>query len=152
HRRHVAEAVARLEDAQVAAAALGVARTERREELVRDIGIAQEADRLTAGVQAAALAERDQLLDDRTQVLRLVQRGRDLLVLDESAGEIHEHRLAMLGGAVELPAAIVMTHDLIPLQRPSTALPAASPFPRCCPAASPGFPCPGGGPCRPALP
>jgi hypothetical protein len=75
------------------------------------VGIAQEADRLAAGVQAALLAERDQLLDDRTQVLRLVQRGRDLLVLDESTGEIHEHRLAMLRRAVELPTAIVVTHD-----------------------------------------
>ena len=50
---------------------------------------------LTAGVQAALLAERDQLLDDRTQVLRLGQRGRDLLVLDQRAGQIDEHRLAM---------------------------------------------------------
>jgi hypothetical protein len=43
-----------------------------------------------------------------------VQRGRDLLVLDERAGEVHEHRLAMLGRAVELPTAISVTHDSYP--------------------------------------
>src|SRR6185312_1762008 len=87
HRRHVAEAVAGLQDAQVAAVAAGVARAQRGEQLVGNVGVAQEANRLAASVQATLLAERDQLLDDRTQVLRLVQRGRDLLVLDERAGE-----------------------------------------------------------------
>src|SRR3954463_15981162 len=65
HRRHVTEAEAGLEDAQVAAVAGGVARAQRGEQLVGDVGIAQEADRLAAGVQATPLAERDQLLDDR---------------------------------------------------------------------------------------
>src|SRR3954468_17511603 len=46
HRRHVAEAEAGLEDAQIAAAAARVARAERGEQLVGDIGVAQEADRL----------------------------------------------------------------------------------------------------------
>ena len=36
-----------------------------------------------------------------------------LIGADERTGEIHEHRLAMLGCAVELPAAIVVAHDLI---------------------------------------
>src|SRR5712671_3501194 len=56
HRRGVTEAETRLQDAQVAAVALGVARPQRGEELVGDVGIAQEADRLAAGVQAALLA------------------------------------------------------------------------------------------------
>jgi hypothetical protein len=43
-----------------------------------------------------------------------VQGGRDLLVLDERAGEIHEHRLAMLRRAMEFPTAIIVTHDRYP--------------------------------------
>src|SRR5262249_60470793 len=109
HGGGVAEAEAGLKAAEVTAAALGIARPKRGEELVRHIWIAQEADRLAAGMQAALLAERDEFLDNWTEVLRLVQRGRDLLVLDERAGEVHEHRLAMLRRAVELPTAISVT-------------------------------------------
>ena len=50
-----------------------------------------------ARVQVAALAERDQLLDHRTQVLRLGQGGDDLLVLDQGCRHVGEHGLAVLG-------------------------------------------------------
>jgi hypothetical protein len=57
-------------------------------------------------MQVAALGERDQLLDDRTQVLRLRQRGDDLLVLDQRGGEMLEQRLALVRAAVELAAGL----------------------------------------------
>ena len=60
-------------------------------------------DRLAAGMQVAALAERHQLLDHRPQLLRLRQRGHDLLVLDQRRSHVGEHRLAMFGGAVQFP-------------------------------------------------
>jgi hypothetical protein len=40
---------------------------------------------LAAGVQVAALGQRDQLFDDRAQFLGLGQGGLDLLVLDQRA-------------------------------------------------------------------
>ena len=53
-------------------------------------------------MQVAALAERHQLLDDRTQVLRLRQGRHDLLVLDQRGRHVREHRAAVLGRAIEL--------------------------------------------------
>jgi hypothetical protein len=61
-------------------------------------------------VQVAALAERDQLFDDRTQVLGLGQRGDDLLVLDQRRGHVGEHRFAVLGRAVELAVSVSVAH------------------------------------------
>src|SRR5262249_21984659 len=62
-------------------------------------------------MQAAALAERDELLDDRAQVLRLRQRGDDLLVLDQRGRHVGEHRAAMLGRAVELAVYLAVAHQ-----------------------------------------
>src|SRR5262249_41619917 len=80
------------------------------EELVRHLGVLQGGDRLAPGMEAAALAEGDELLDDRPQVLRLGQRRRDLLVLDQGMAERLEHRLAVARGAAEAAAAHPMTH------------------------------------------
>ena len=46
--------------------------------------------RLTAGVQVAALGQRDQLFDDRTQFLGFRQGGLDLLVFNQA----NRHMLA----------------------------------------------------------
>ena len=62
--------------------------------------------RLAAGVQVAALAERDQLLDDRPQLLRLGQVVMICSCLISAAAMLREHRLAVGGGAAELPAGI----------------------------------------------
>ena len=56
-------------------------------DLVTDLG-----QGLTAGMQVTALGQRDELLDERTQVLRLGQRGDDLLVLDQRGWDnVGEH-------------------------------------------------------------
>ncbi|MCY1558924.1 hypothetical protein D9M68_959010 [compost metagenome] len=52
-------------------------------------------------MQIAALAQGDQLLDDRTQVLGLGKRSNDLLVLDQRGGHICEHGLAVASSPAE---------------------------------------------------
>ena len=113
-RRRIAVAEAGLEDAGIAALALRVARAEHVEELLDDRLVLELRDRLAAGMQVAALAERHQLLDDRTQVLRLGQGGDDLLMLDERGRHVLEHRLAVLGRAVELAMSLAVTHCPVP--------------------------------------
>src|SRR6185312_16346686 len=51
------------------------------------------------------------------QFLRLRQRGDDLLMLDQRGAHVGEHRLAMLGGAVELAMNLAVTHVGIPYLR-----------------------------------
>src|SRR5215218_3724712 len=65
HRRIVAEAEASLQNAGVAAVAVLVASAKNGEELLHHGLVAQLRHGLAAGMQVAALAERDQLLDDR---------------------------------------------------------------------------------------
>src|SRR5262249_7720105 len=74
-RRRVAVTEAGLEHPRIAAVALLVARADDLEQLLDHGHVADFGDRLAAGMQVAALAERHQLLDDRTEVLRLRQGG-----------------------------------------------------------------------------
>src|SRR5262245_57339895 len=113
-RSGIAVAEAGLEHAGVAAVAVLVAGTKHLEQLLDHGDVAHLRDRLAARVQVAALAERDQFLDDRTQVLRLRQRGHDLLVLDERRRHVGEHGAAMLAGAVELAMGVSVTHARAP--------------------------------------
>src|SRR5215469_9675754 len=120
-------------------------------------------------MQAAALAKRDQLFHHRTQVLRLRQRGNDLLVLDQRSGEIRQHGTAMIRAPVELAVGFGVTHfryqcsvisnqidfcllttdyRLLFSNDPQSAWPA----PRYSPAASPALPCRDAVPSAPALP
>src|SRR5215204_3104669 len=114
HRRVVAVTEAGLDDAGVAALAVLVAGRQHVKQLTDLVLVAHLGDRLTAHGQPALLAEGDQLLDDRAQFLRLRQRGDDLLVLDQRRTHVGEHRLAMLGGAVELTMNLAVTHWSIP--------------------------------------
>jgi hypothetical protein len=100
-----------LEHAGVAAVALLVAGREHLEELLDHGDIAQFPDRLPARMQAAALAERNQLFDDRVQILGLGQRRNDLLVLDQRGGHVGEHGPAMLGRSVELAIDLAVAHQ-----------------------------------------
>jgi hypothetical protein len=65
-------------------------------------------------VEAALLAEGDELLHDRAELLGLRKRGDDLLVLDQRRAHVGEHRLAMFCGAVELAMNLAVTHWNIP--------------------------------------
>ena len=63
-------------------------------------------------MQVAALGERDELLHDRPKLLRLRQRGDDLLVLDQRRRHVGEHRRAMARGAVQLAARFAVAHSV----------------------------------------
>src|SRR5262245_23252934 len=172
-RSGIAVAEAGLEHAGIAAAAVLVAGGEHLEQFLDHGHVAHLRDRLAARVQVATLAERDQFLDDRPQVLRLRQRGDDLLMLDERRRHVGEHGAAMLAGAVELAMGVSVTHaraphraqrsvidnqttfrslrcdPLIPVNNdPRSAWPAR----RYCRAANPALPCRGAAPSGPAPP
>src|SRR5271163_575740 len=110
HRGVVALTETSLHDAGIPAIAGLVARAEDIDQLLDQIRVAQAGDGDAAGVQVALLAERHQLLDDRTQVLGFRQRRRDLLVLDQRLRHIGEHRLTVLGGAVEAAFCVSVVH------------------------------------------
>jgi hypothetical protein len=104
HRGVVAGAETGLHDADVAAVTGGITRSDGVEQLANGIIVADLRDRLAAGMQIAALAERDELFDDRTNFLGLRQGGHDLLMFDERSRHVGEHRLAVARGAVQLAA------------------------------------------------
>src|SRR5882757_4280437 len=112
HRGVIAIAKTGLDDAGIAALAVLVAGGENVEQLFGLIEVAHLGDRLPPHGETALLAERDQLLHDRAQFLRLRQRGDDLLVLDQRRAHIGEHRAPVLGGAIELAMNLAVTHGL----------------------------------------
>src|SRR5689334_19738353 len=143
-------AEAGLEHAGIAAFALLVALGERRHHLVGELRVLQCRDELAARMEPAALAQRDEPLDHRAEILGLGQRRRDLLMLQEGMAEIVEHRLAMGGGAAEAAAAQAVAHIGILFPGLNKVLRGAWRAPRCSRAASSGFPCRDGAPSAPA--
>ncbi len=125
-----------LQDARVAARALGVARRDLLEQLVdRELVLRERRERLAAGVQVAALGERDQLLDLRLDGLRLRLGRLDPLVLDQLLGQVHQQRLAVGAVAAELVAGLLVAHGsgILRVARGRSG------------AAAPSLPSPGGG-------
>jgi hypothetical protein len=111
HLGRVAATRTELEDAGVAAGPLRVPRSDLLEQLVdRELVLPQRAERLTAGVQVAALGQRDQLLDLGLDRLGLRLRALDPLVLDDLLAEVGQQRLAMGGVAAELVARLLVAH------------------------------------------
>jgi len=96
-------AEAELENAQIAAVALGVARAQHVEELGHHVAVAQPVEREPAVGQRRFLAERDDGFRHPPQLLRLRQRGLDDLVTQQRVGHVPQHGGAMAAGAVELP-------------------------------------------------
>jgi len=99
-----------LEDAQVPAVPLGVARAEIPEQLLDDIAVAQAVEREAAVGERGLLAEGDHRLDHAPQLLRLGQRGGDLLVAQERHRHVAKHRQAVTRRAVELAQPVSVTH------------------------------------------
>ena len=102
HRRGVARAEPELQDPQVAAVALGIARAEFVEQLDDHLAVAQPVERQAPVGQRRLAAERDDRLDDAAQLLGLGQRGLDQLVPKQRVAHVAQHRLAMGAGAVQL--------------------------------------------------
>ena len=100
HRRHITIAETRFENAHIPTLTFRVARTEDVKKFGDVLLFFQLGRGLTAGVQIAALAKGDQLFDDPLQLLGLWQGGFDLLVLDQRASHVCEHRFAVFVCAV----------------------------------------------------
>src|SRR5262249_39558385 len=109
-----------LEHARIAAVALLVARADDVEELLDHGDVADFGDGLAPRVQIAALAQGDQLLHDRAEILGLGQRRHDLLVLDERSRHVAEHGAAMLRRAVELAVGVAVAHRVLRFPCPSS--------------------------------
>ena len=90
-------ALAEPHDARVAAGAISEARCDLGEESVDDVVGAKRGERLSASMEVAALAQRDHLLGERLDCLRLGLRRLDPAVLDQGAREIRVERLAVGG-------------------------------------------------------
>src|SRR5262249_1637869 len=99
-----------LDDPDVAAVAVRIARREHVEEL-RELHIVHQS-RLgeTTVRQAATLGKRDQLFDIRAKLLRLCRRRRDLLMLDERSRHVPQQGSTVAGSALKLTAANTMAH------------------------------------------
>src|SRR5918997_239542 len=118
HLRAVALAVPRLENARVAAHPGGVPRPDLLEQLVRRRTLLDVPPGEPARVQRAGPRLRDQLLDERPQLLRLRLGRLDRAVLDQGCGEIAHQRELLLARAPELPASLAMPHGRVtPLPR-----------------------------------
>jgi hypothetical protein len=77
---------------------------------VHDVVGAKRGERLPAGMEIAALAQRDHLLGERLDRLRLGLGRLDPAVLDQGAREIRVERLAMGGVPPELLAGSSVPH------------------------------------------
>jgi hypothetical protein len=88
-----------------------------------ELVVVQGRQRLAAGMQVAALGERDQLLDLGLDRLGLRLAGLDPLVLDQLLGEVGEQGLAMRRVAAELvPLPAVAQRSRVLLARGPIAL------------------------------
>src|SRR6185503_16040107 len=111
----LAEAV--LQDSQIAAIALRVARRELGEELAHRRAITQPIERQPPVRERRRLADRDHRLDDTPQLFSLRQRGRDALVPQQRYRHVAEHREPVTRGFVQLAQAVTVTHLLLPYAR-----------------------------------
>ena len=116
HRRVVAYAESELENAQITAGALGVARTEFVEELVHGVLVAEAIERDPAVGKRRFFGQRDQRLGDAAQLLRFGQRGADRFVRQKRVGHVPQHRQPMAGGAVQFAETVTMTHGSFPFR------------------------------------
>ena len=116
HRRIVAIAEARLHHPRITARPRHVTRADGVEQLAYHGHVVECRQRPALGMQAVGivLGQCHQLFHHRAKLFRLGQRGGDLLVLNQRARHVGEHRLAMRGCAVELTAGIQMAHVPIP--------------------------------------
>src|SRR5574340_474012 len=101
HRRVVTLAGDGLDDAGVAAVAIGVERADLREQGVHNILVADDLEHLAAVSQRAGLRVRDDLLGVGAKALGLGLGGGDAAVLEERGGQVGQNRLLMRGRPAE---------------------------------------------------
>src|SRR5438552_3220481 len=111
-RRRVPVAGAQLDDARVAARAVGEARRDLVEELLHHAAPPDERARAPARVQRPLLAEGDHAIAPAAQLLRLGVGGAHHLVLEQRGHQVAEKRPAVRRRAPELHACHTVAHDL----------------------------------------
>src|SRR5687768_7749118 len=102
--------MAQLQDARVTAGALLELRPDLREQLVGDSALLHMSRDQAAVVQRAAARARDQLLDERTQLLRLRLGRLDGAVLNEGHRQAAHEGDLLLTRATELTSRFGVTH------------------------------------------
>src|SRR5690349_8971668 len=110
HLRAVTLAVAGLEDARVPAVPRGEPRSDGLKQLVRRLTLLNVAAGEPACVQRAGARLRDELLDERPQLLGLRLGRLDRLGLDERGREVAQQRELLLARAAELTSSLPVTH------------------------------------------
>src|SRR5215203_116124 len=121
HLRAVAPAVAGLQDARVATGPRGELRPDLAEQLVGGLALVHVPHGESARVQRAVLRLRDQLLDERAQLLGLRLGRLDGALLDERGRQVAEQREALLTGAAQLPPGLPVTHGILPYSSSSSS-------------------------------
>src|SRR5439155_10601500 len=74
-------------------------------------GMTQPGGGEPARVDGAGLAEGDHFLGNRAGRFGLGQRGGHAFVLDETANQVRQHRVAVFAGAAKLGGSFPMTHS-----------------------------------------
>src|SRR3954471_1556747 len=110
HLGTVTLAVTGLEDARVPTVPRGEPRTDLLEQLVRRFALLDVADGEPAGVERTRARLGDQLLHERTKLLRLRLGRLDRLGLDERGREVPHQRELLFARAAELTSSLPVTH------------------------------------------
>ena len=100
-----------LQNPRISALTILVAIAKHGKQLLNQIVFLERRRGLPASCEIALLAEGDQLIDHRAKLLGLGQGRRDLLMTDQSAGHVGEHRLTMLVGSIEFAKRKAVAHD-----------------------------------------
>src|SRR5262249_54435857 len=118
HRGGVALPRAELEDPRVPARALRIAGPDLREELVHDVPVRHRLQHLAAGVHVATLRERDEVLREGPQGLRLRLGRAAPLVGEELRGERAQEQPFVRRPRTETGALLRSRHLVLPQGQP----------------------------------
>ena len=110
HRRHVAIAETRFQNAGISTGAVLVAWAQFIEQLGDHFAVAQPGKSHATLVHTVALGHGDERLGDAAQLLGFGQRGLDDFMIQQRHGHVLEHGLAVAAVTVELPSCLAMTH------------------------------------------
>src|SRR5260221_6330183 len=112
--RAIADPEARAHDSRVAARAIGKARCDVGEKFLGGSRRHEIRGGLPARLQRVALAESNQLLDQRTRGLCPSDRGGDAFLLDDVGHEVAERGAAMRRLASEFRSIVAVSHTWVP--------------------------------------
>src|SRR5207249_8773147 len=106
----VPSTLAELDDAGVTAATFLLGGSDLVEQDAHGVLPVKTGSRQTAVMQRAILAERDHFLSHRARGTGPRHGGGHVLVLDQAADQIRQHRVAVLAGAAQLGGSFQVTH------------------------------------------